>query len=58
MPTDGVNDSTVAAEKDLVLFLVKQRQSFARFCITTVLIVICIKMKQKSIKFKAQDNIH
>ena len=56
MPTDGINDSTVAA--DLVLFLVKQRQSFARFCITTVLIVICIKMKQKSIKFKAQDNIH
>ena len=45
-------------KKDLVLFLVKQRQSFARFCITTVLIVICIKMKQKSIKFKAQDNIH
>ena len=28
-PTDGINDITSAAEKKLVLTLVKQRQNFA-----------------------------
>ena len=41
-PTDGFIDRTGAAEKKLVLFLVKQRQIFALIYIVMVMRVTCM----------------
>ena len=41
-PTESINDSAGAGETKLVLTLVKQRQNFVWFCITMVLMIICM----------------
>ena len=41
-PTQGINDSTGAAEKKLVLTLVKETQNFAYVYITMVMKVTCM----------------
>ena len=48
-PTKRINDSVCIVEKKLVLTLVKQRQYIVYFCVTTVLIVICVQIKQRFI---------
>ena len=42
VPSDGINDSTGAAEKELVLILIKQIQNFAQVYITMLARVTCI----------------
>ena len=41
-PTQGINDSTGAAEKKLVLTLVKETQNFVYVYITMVMKVTCM----------------
>ena len=45
----------VQQRKSLTLTLVKQKRNFAWACITMVTIVICLLMRKKSYKFKADN---
>ena len=52
MSTDDTNGSTGAAEKKFSINFSKERQNFALFCVTMVIIVICLLKENKYTSLK------